>query len=122
MRTFAAVDLGASSGRVIVGRLEGGRLVTDEVARFPNAPVPLPAGEREVLHTDILHLYREVVAGLRTAHREHGPLASVGIDSWAVDYGLLDDDGALLGNPVHYRDSRTDGVAERLFEAVASVE
>lgn len=116
--TFAAVDLGASSGRVIVGRLEGGRLATTEVARFPNTAVRLPAGDREVLHTDILALYHEVVAGLRSARREHGPLTSVGIDSWAVDYGLLDEDGALLGNPVHYRDSRTDGVPDQVFEQI----
>lgn len=115
MSTYAAVDLGASSGRVIVGRLKDGRLETTEVARFSNAPVGVPAGEREVLHTDVLGLFREVVAGLRAAAREHGPLTSVGIDSWAVDYGLLDADGALLGNPVHYRDARTHGVPERVF-------
>ncbi len=113
--TFAAIDLGASSGRVIVGRLADGRLETTEVARFPNGPVSVPAGEREVLHWDVLQLYAEVVGGLRSAAREHGPLSSVGIDSWAVDYGLLDADGALLGNPVHYRDARTDGVPERVF-------
>ncbi|MEE6282504.1 rhamnulokinase [Georgenia sp. MJ170] len=112
----AAVDLGASSGRVILGRLSGGRLETTEVARFPNGAVTLPAAGRDVLHTDVLALYREATEGLRAAVREHGPLRSVGIDSWAVDYGLLAADGALLGNPVHYRDSRTDGVPERLFE------
>src|SRR5690606_17804667 len=97
------------------GRVADGRLTTTEVARFPNGPVAVPAGERDVLHWDVLRLYAEVVAGLRTAAREHGPLASVGIDSWAVDYGLLDRDGALLGNPVHYRDARTDGVPEEVF-------
>ncbi|WP_324651514.1 rhamnulokinase [Georgenia sp. H159] len=110
-----AVDLGASSGRVMVGRLSDGRLEASEVARFPNGPVAVPAGERETLHWDVLRLYDEVVAGLRAAAREHGPLASVGIDSWAVDYGLLDADGALLGNPVHYRDARTEGVPEQVF-------
>lgn len=114
-RPFAAVDLGASSGRVLVGRVEGGRLVTAEVARFPNGPVTVPEGERETLYWDVLRLYAEIVAGLRSAAREHGPLASVGIDSWAVDYGLLDADGALLGSPVHYRDRRTDGVPEQVF-------
>src|SRR5690625_4375116 len=113
--TFAAVDLGASGGRVITGHLSEGRLHTEEVARFPNGPVAVPTGEREVLHWDVLRLYAEVLDGLRTATRRHGRLTSVGIDSWAVDYGLLDDDGALLGNPVHYRDARTDGVPERLF-------
>ncbi|KOX15622.1 rhamnulokinase family protein [Nocardiopsis sp. NRRL B-16309] len=112
----AAVDLGASSGRVITGRLEEGRLHTEEVARFPNGPVAVPRRGRETLHWDILSLYRGVLEGLRAAAGPHGGLASVGIDSWAVDYGLLDGDAALLGNPVHYRDARTAGAPERVFE------
>ena len=115
MSVHAAVDLGASSGRVLVGRVADGRLVTAEVARFPNGPVAVPAGEREVRHWDVLRLHAELVAGLRAAAREHGPLGSVGLDSWAVDYGLLDADGALLGNPVHYRDARTEGVPDEVF-------
>jgi rhamnulokinase len=100
---FAAVDLGASSGRVVVGRLGGGELTLDVVHRFPNAPVH--AGG--TLYWDILSLHRGMIEGLRKA----GPVRSIGIDSWAVDYGLIDAGGALLGNPVHYRDSRTDGIA-----------
>ncbi|WP_150239609.1 rhamnulokinase [Nocardiopsis quinghaiensis] len=110
----AAVDLGASSGRVIAGRIEDGRLRTEEVARFPNGPVTVPAGNRSTLHWDVLSLYAGVVEGLRRAAEPHG-LASAGVDSWAVDYGLLDADGVLIGNPVHYRDARTDGVPERVF-------
>ncbi|MEV6367921.1 rhamnulokinase family protein [Micromonospora musae] len=102
----AAVDLGASSGRVMVGRVGPDGLDLTEVHRFANEPVRL-AG---TLHWDILALARGVLDGLRAA----GPVTSVGVDSWAVDYGLLDASGALLGNPVHYRDARTDGVAERL--------
>ncbi|BCY07401.1 rhamnulokinase family protein [Actinoplanes sp. L3-i22] len=102
---FAAVDLGASSGRVVVGTFRDGTLELDVVHRFPNEPVR--AGG--TLHWDILGLYRGMLDGLRKA----GPVDGIGIDSWAVDYGLLDADGALLGNPVHYRDSRTDGVAAR---------
>jgi rhamnulokinase len=102
----AAVDLGASSGRVMVGEVGPGRLALTEVARFPNGPVRLGA----TLHWDVLALYRGVLDGLRAA----GPVDAVGVDSWAVDYGLLDATGALLGNPVHYRDARTEGVAERL--------
>ncbi|GAA0469853.1 rhamnulokinase [Actinoplanes capillaceus] len=105
---FAAVDLGASSGRVVVGRFGDGGLGLDVVHRFPNEPVRVGG----TLHWDILSLYRGVLDGLKAA----GPVGSIGIDSWAVDYGLLDADGALLGNPVHYRDSRTDGVAERVRE------
>ncbi|MCK2216658.1 rhamnulokinase [Actinomadura sp. ATCC 31491] len=104
-RRFAAVDLGASSGRVMLADLSDGITLT-EARRFPNGPVRV-AGR---LHWDILGLYREILAGLREA----GPVASVGVDSWAVDYGLLDERGTLLGNPVHYRDERTAGVAERV--------
>src|SRR4051794_22270948 len=106
MKSFAAVDLGASSGRVMVGRVGGGKVVLEEVHRFANEPVR--AGG--TLHWDILSLYREVLTGLAAA----GPVDSIGIDSWAVDYGLLDASGALLGNPVHYRDGRTDGVPSRV--------
>ena len=103
--TVAAVDLGASGGRVICGRLGGGRLELTEAARFPN--VPVTAGG--TLHWDILRLHRGMLEGLRAAART-SPLDSVGIDGWGVDYGLLDRSGSLLGNPVHYRDARTTGV------------
>ncbi|RLL68473.1 rhamnulokinase family protein [Streptomyces sp. Z26] len=116
---FAAVDLGASSGRVITGRVAPGppgpgTLTLHEAHRFPNRPVR--AGG--TLHWDVLALYRGVLDGLRAA----GPVASVGIDSWAVDYGLLDADGALLGNPVHYRDARTDGAAEEVARVLPPAE
>ncbi|MEE6274337.1 rhamnulokinase family protein [Georgenia sp. MJ206] len=112
---FAAVDLGASSGRVIVGRLDGGRVRVHEVGRFANRPVAVAGGAGQTLHWDVLGLYGSVLEGLARAEREHGPLAGVGIDTWAVDYGLLDADGALLGNPVHYRDTRTAGAPDRVF-------
>ncbi|MGW4673706.1 rhamnulokinase [Streptomyces sp. NPDC004324] len=113
-RTFAAVDLGASSGRVMVGRVGPEALGLTEAHRFPNRPVRTPEG----LRWDILSLYAGVLDGLRAA----GPVDSVGIDSWAVDYGLLDADGALLGNPVHYRDARTEGVAEQVWATVPAAE
>lgn len=117
MRTYVAVDLGATSGRVVAGRVEGGRLVTEETARFPNVPVRAPGpGGRTTLHWDVLRLWAGVQEGLAAAARRFGPVTSVGIDGWAVDHGLLDADGALLGNPVHYRDPRTHGAPERLFE------
>src|SRR4051812_36294709 len=100
--TVAAVDLGASSGRVMAARVGPGRLDLQEVHRFPNRPVRT-AG---TLHWDVLGLYAGILDGLRAAGRELGRLDGIGIDSWAVDYGLLDADGALLGNPVHYRDTR----------------
>jgi rhamnulokinase len=102
MNVFAAVDLGASSGRVILGRLRDGGLRLREVHRFANEPVRLPDG----LHWDITGLYRDVLHGLRRS----GAATSIGVDSWAVDYGLLDAAGRLVGLPYHYRDSRTDGL------------
>jgi rhamnulokinase len=110
VKTFAAVDLGASSGRVMVGRAGPGALSLTAVNRFANEPVRIGG----TLHWDILALYRGVLDGLRQA----GPVDGIGIDSWAVDYGLLDATGALLGNPVHYRDSRTDGVAAQVATVV----
>ncbi|MDQ1050484.1 rhamnulokinase family protein [Streptomyces sp. V4I2] len=114
VKSYAAVDLGASSGRVMVGRVGPDSLELTEAHRFPNRPVRVPEG----LRWDILGLYRGVLDGLRAA----GPVDSVGIDSWAVDYGLLDADGALLGNPVHYRDARTEGVAEKVWATVPAEE
>ncbi len=96
---LTAVDLGASSGRVMVGEVGPGRLALTEVNRFVNRPVQL--GDR--LHWDVLALYTGVLDGLRAAGRG-GPVHGVGVDSWAVDVGLLDADGALLGNPLHHRD------------------
>lgn len=98
---FAAVDLGATSGRVITGLAGPGRLELTEAHRFANTPVRLPDG----LRWDVLALYQGMLEGLRTAARG-GPIASIGIDTWAVDYGLLDADGALIGLPFHYRDGR----------------
>ncbi|WP_426592655.1 rhamnulokinase [Cellulomonas sp. McL0617] len=104
----AAVDLGATSGRVILGRMDDAGLHTRHISRFGNGPVRLPDG----LHWNILELYRQVLAGLAAAERTApGEIASVAIDTWGVDYGLVHD-GSLLGPPFHYRDARGDsGVA-----------
>ncbi|MBX6749540.1 MAG: rhamnulokinase, partial [Micromonosporaceae bacterium] len=106
--------LGRVSGVSPTGGLAEGHLTLEELARFPNEPVRV--GGR--LHWDILALYRSIVEGLRAAPRLDG----IGIDSWGVDYGLLDADGVLLSNPVHYRDARTDGVPERVFAEVSAAE
>ncbi|GAB2956669.1 rhamnulokinase family protein [Nonomuraea fastidiosa] len=105
------MDLGASSGRVMLADLSDGLTLT-EAHRFPNGPVRV-AGR---LYWDVLGLYREILAGLREA----GPVSSIGIDSWAVDYALLDESGRMLGNPVHYRDDRTAGVPERVAAEVGA--
>jgi rhamnulokinase len=101
MAVMAAVDLGAQSGRVAVGRFDGERIAVSVVHRFANTPVRI----RGTLHWDILRLYEETLDGLRAAAIDV-PVDSIAVDSWAVDFGLLDRSGGLVGNPVHYRDSR----------------
>ena len=101
-----AFDLGATSGRAILGSLAGGKLEIQEIHRFPNEAVRAN-GE---LHWDILRLWHEMQAGLRLAGSQTGrPVASIGVDTWGVDYALLGERGALLENPYHYRDARTRG-------------
>ncbi|WP_369135840.1 rhamnulokinase family protein [Modestobacter sp. I12A-02662] len=121
--TLAAVDLGASSGRVMAARVGPDRLELTEANRFANRPVRV-AG---TLYWDVLALYGGVLDGLRAAGREAarfdgGRLHGVGIDSWAVDVGLLDGDGALLGNPVHYRDERHARAVPGVHELVPPAE
>ena len=110
-----AFDLGAESGRSILGHFDGSTIQLSEVSRFPNNAIPLPDG----LHWDILNLWGEIRRGLALAVKETGgDLAGMGLDTWGVDYGLLDRSGALLGNPYHYRDGRTDGMVEAAFQRV----
>lgn len=109
-RVFAAVDIGASGGRVMAGTLDAGRVRLDEVHRFPNGVV-----ERDGhLRWELTRLHREVEVGLALVPEAE----SVGIDTWAVDYGLLDEDGTLLAEPIAYRDGRTDAVIDRVHSAV----
>ena len=114
MRTLAAVDLGAQSGRVAVGRFDGERLSVEEVHRFANEPVR----DRDKLSWDVERLRSEVFDGLRIA----GPVDSVAVDSWAVDFGLLDRAGELVQNPVHYRDARRAAAFERVLEIIPARE
>jgi len=111
---FAAVDLGASSGRVMLGRVGRGVMDLTEIRRFRNGPVALPDG----LYWDILGLYQDIVIGLRDAGRAEPDLRGIAIDSWAVDYGLLDAAGTLIGNPRHYRDGRTAAIISDVHAAV----
>lgn len=113
--SYVAVDLGAASGRVMIGTVGSGNLELHEVHRFSNDPVNLPDG----LHWDVLRLYHEILEGLRLAGRTDRDLQSVGIDSWGVDYGLLDEGGRLLGNPHHYRDLRTVPAVEAVHARIA---
>ncbi|MBX5456443.1 MAG: rhamnulokinase [Thermogemmatispora sp.] len=113
-RYLAVVDLGAESGRVHLARYDGQRLTLEEVHRFANGPVAL----RRHLYWNVLALWQEVISGLRKARRLAGRLDSIGVDTWGVDYALLDDQGLLLGLPFHYRDRRTEGLMEEVFARV----
>ena len=109
---FLAFDLGASNGRALLGKFDDGRLEIIELHRFPNEPVSLPSG----LYWNILSLWAEIKQGLRSAAPYHP--VSVGIDTWGVDFGLLDRNETLIGNPYHYRDRRTEGMMEEVFQRV----
>ncbi|WP_274364357.1 rhamnulokinase [Paenibacillus thermotolerans] len=112
--SILAYDLGASSGRALLGRLTDRKIEVEELHRFPNDPVQV--GGR--LHWDILRLYHEIKQGLLKAKHQGANVRSLGIDSWAVDFGLVGTGGELLGNPYHYRDSHTDGAMEKLFAEI----
>ncbi|MCX7858971.1 MAG: rhamnulokinase [Chloroflexus sp.] len=113
---FIAVDIGASSGRVILGRWDGSQMALTELHRFPNGMVERGGH----LFWDINRLWHEVQHGLRQyAQTEHAALlASIGIDTWAVDYALLDERGVLIGDPFAYRDPRNEGIAEQVDQII----
>lgn len=118
-RVFLAADLGAESGRMMAGLFDGRRIRLEEVHRFPNGPVTLAGSWR----WDVLRLWSEVKVGLTAAATRFGPsVASVGVDTWGVDYVLLSKSGELLGQPFHYRDHRTDGVMDRVAVVVPRAE
>lgn len=114
-KVFLAVDLGASNGRVVAGEFDGERLQLEELHRFANGPVSL----RGALFWDILRLFSEIQTGIgKAAERYRKDLISLGVDSWGVDYGLLDARDQLIGNPYHYRDPRTEGMQTEAFACV----
>ena len=115
-----AVDLGASSGRVVAGTFDGQQLSIREIHRFDNGPTPV-AGH---LYWDVLHLWDSIQEGLRATVAEVGSdgVLSVGVDTWGVDFGLVGRGDELLGNPYHYRDHRTAGMMERTFQTVSREE
>ena len=116
--TFLAIDLGAESGRALLGHVDGERVALEEVHRFPNVPVRVTDG----LHWDALRLMGCVYKSLSKAARKAAQLDSVGIDTWGVDFALLDREGALVSNPYHHRDPRTEGTMKRAFEQVSKEE
>lgn len=115
-QAFLAIDIGASSGRHVVGHFDGERLRLEEVYRFENGPVDLQGS----LHWDLLRQWTDVKTGLSAAAAGFADqIASVGIDTWGVDFGLLGPRDVLLANPHHYRDPRTDGLMDEAFKTVS---
>lgn len=110
-RNYVAIDLGAENGRVNVGTLSEDNLTLDEIHRFANGPI----GQDGALRWDFDRLMTEIKAGLRKALGSGQGTASIGVDTWGVDFGLLDAHGRLIENPYHYRDKRTDGMLEKAF-------
>jgi len=116
---FLAFDIGASSGRAIVGMLENDRLKLDLIHRFSNRAVPILG----TLYWDVLFLFDEMQKAMSMFSQKHGRFVEgIGIDTWGVDFGLIGRDGALLSNPVHYRDARTDGMMEEVFKLLPKEE
>ncbi len=118
-KVFLAVDIGASSGRVLAGLFDGSRLQLEEVHRFENGGV----SANDHLYWDLLGQWQQITLGLRAAAAKYGDrVVSVGVDTWGVDYGLLGPGDELLGNPYHYRDQRTRGVLEQVLRTVSREE
>lgn len=112
---FLALDLGAESGRAVVGFFDGERIRLEEAHRFPNGP--LQVGHR--LYWNVLELFSQMKSGIAKAAESYGKdFAGMGIDTWGVDFGLFTSDGELLSNPRHYRDPRTDGIMEEVFRII----
>ena len=112
-RQLLAFDMGASSGRAMLGQFDGTRIALEEIHRFNNDPVRVG----DTLFWDVLRLFHEVKQGLVKV-KPHGPVDSLGLDTWGVDFGLIDRKGHLLENPVHYRDTRTRGIMDKVFSIV----
>ena len=115
MLKLLAFDYGASSGRAILGKYDGEKLLLEEMHRFSNDPVMVSG----TFHWDILRLFYEMKQGIHQCGKTgNGDFSSIGVDTWGVDFGILGQSGELLGNPVHYRDERNSGMMEKAFEIV----
>ena len=112
-KVFLSIDLGAGSGRIIAAKTDFQHLYLEEVHRFGNPGTDLPGGS----YWNVIGLYRDILEGLRKAVATYGDrICSIGIDTWGCDFGLLDVNGRLLGMPHQYRDSRFEGMAEKMHE------
>ena len=115
-RNYLAVDLGAESGRTILGSLDGDHLTLTETHRFANGPVRLNDG----LHWDVLRLWGDIKEGIgKSSSNVNNSLESIGLDTWGVDFALLDKNGSMLSNPFHHRDERTDGMLDEAFKRMS---
>lgn len=118
-KQMLAADYGASGGRVMLGSFDGEKISLGEVHRFANEPVILNGKDRSTMYWDFLRLFHELKTGITRAGimqgRSGADISSIGVDTWGVDYGLLGRDGMLLSSPVHYRDSRTEGMLKKAF-------
>lgn len=113
IKKVLAVDLGASSGRVMLGSFDGEKISVEELHRFSNDPVILG----KTMYWDFLRLFHEIKQGLIKS-KTYGKIDSISVDTWGVDFGILDEEGNLLENPVHYRDARVTGMLEKSFESI----
>jgi len=113
LSTHVSIDLGAESGRISLVSLEDDMLRVEEVYRFPTGGIRVPIGDRVTLRWDVLRFFQEIMKGLRNLKRD---VSSVGVDTWGVDFALLDEKGDLISNPYHYRDERTRGVMNTVIE------
>lgn len=113
IKKVLAVDLGASSGRVMLGSFDGEKISVEELHRFSNDPVILG----KTMYWDFLRLFHEIKQGLIKS-KTYGKIDSISVDSWGVDFSILDEEGNLLENPVHYRDARVTGMLEKSFESI----
>ncbi len=117
MKKVLAFDFGASSGRAMLATLENGKISMEEIHRFSNDTVIVNG----TMYWDVLRLFFEIKASITKAVNQGG-FDAIGIDTWGVDFGLIDKNGRLLGNPVHYRDKRTEGIPEKVFEEISKDE
>ena len=120
MKRYLAIDLGASGGRGIVGIYENGKVTLDEVHRFESAPAQLSDG----LHWDVIEIFRQIKLAMTAAANKYGKngIDAMAIDSWGVDYGIIDKNGSLIHTPYHYRDLRTDAVIDEVHSIVPKKE
>ena len=112
-KSYVAIDLGATSGRVVSGAFDGKRIVLREENRFQNEPVSV----HRTVYWDVLDLYKNILRGIHKAGAE-GEIASLGIDTWGTDYALFDQNGKMLENPIHYRDDISKGMPEELYKRI----